>query len=85
MEAGQTHKVAGEYISRYEVSCLVPAIGNETDAPFVAAYNISISNTGDLFGREFDLFVHRSECVSEDNRDFSITVSTVFPNYVLNN
>ncbi|KAL5020844.1 hypothetical protein ScPMuIL_002073, partial [Solemya velum] len=51
---GQTHTVVGEYISRYEVSCPVPPVGNETNAPFVPAYKISISNTGDLFGDELD-------------------------------
>ncbi|KAL5014723.1 hypothetical protein ScPMuIL_008993 [Solemya velum] len=70
---GQTHTVVGEYISRYEVSCPVPPVGNGTNAPFVPAYKISISNTGDLFGDELDLFVYNSDCVTETDGSFSIT------------
>ncbi|KAL3871219.1 hypothetical protein ACJMK2_039227, partial [Sinanodonta woodiana] len=74
--------VPAEHETLFEVVCPVQqtrrrkrSLGPNTDAQdrFVLGYTVSVSNDGERYGRDFDLYMYNSECQHFENSSETIT------------
>ncbi|KAL3870469.1 hypothetical protein ACJMK2_038524, partial [Sinanodonta woodiana] len=82
--------VPAEHETLFEVVCPVQqtrrkkrSLGPNTDAQdrFVLGYTVSVSNDGEIYGRDFDLYMYNSECQHFENSSETITFTLMVINF----